>query len=164
MKDAGGNPIRGKWVAPSGDGIDFAVTKAPGSRGRDDGLAFDWLGGDDPFIMRPDGKAWLFAPFGLVDGPLPAHYEPYESPVRNVVYKQQANPVVKVWKVDGNPYHNVADPSYPIVVTTYRLTEHYLERIHEPLAALACGADARALPARSHRSLQRKRVSGTETT
>jgi formate dehydrogenase major subunit len=115
-----------QWVSPFGDGIDFLPTKAPDSRGKDNGISFDWLGGDDPFIMRPDGKAWLFAPFGLVDGPLPTHYEPYESPVHNIVYKQQANPVVKVWNVEGNPYHKIADPSYPIVVSTYRLTEHYL--------------------------------------
>jgi len=125
-KDASGKPIPGKWVAPSGDGIDFAPTKAPGSIGKDNGIGFDWLGGNDPFIMRPDGKAWLFAPFGLVDGPLPAHYEPYESPVRNSLYKQQFNPIAKVWKIAGNPYHRVADPKYPIVVSTYRLTEHYL--------------------------------------
>jgi len=115
-----------KWVSPSGDGIDFAPTKAPGSVGKDAGIGFDWLGGNDPFIMRADGKAWLFAPGGLVDGPLPTHYEPYESPVHNVLYKQESNPVAKVWKVAGNPYHKVADPDYPIVISTYRLTEHYL--------------------------------------
>jgi len=115
-----------RWVSPFGDGIDFAATKAPHSKGRDDALGLDWLGGDDPFIMRPDGKAWLFAPFGLVDGPLPTHYEPYESPVKNVLYRQQSNPLAKVWNIEGNPYHEVADPKYPIVVSTYRLTEHYL--------------------------------------
>jgi formate dehydrogenase major subunit len=125
-KDTSGRPILGKWVAPSGESIDFAPTKAPGSLGRDDGIGLDWLGGNDPFIMRADGKAWLFAPSGLVDGPLPTHYEPYESPVHNIVYKQQSNPLAKVWKVDGNPYHLVADPKYPIVISTYRLTEHYL--------------------------------------
>jgi len=125
-KDAAGNPIRGKWVAPSGEGIDFMPTKAPRSPGRDNGIGFDWLGGNDPFIMRPDGKAWLFAPIGLVDGPLPTHYEPYESPVENPIYKQQSNPVAKTWKVAGNPYHKVADPNYPIIVSTYRLTEHHL--------------------------------------
>jgi len=125
-KDKAGQPIRGKWVAPSGEGIDFQPTKAPGSRGKDNGLAFDWLGGDDAFIMRADGKAWLFAPAGLVDGPLPTHYEPYESPVRNPLYTQQANPVTKVWNVAGNPYHKVADPQFPIVISTYRLTEHHL--------------------------------------
>src|SRR5512139_2651905 len=125
-KDADGKPVPGKWVCPAGDGIDFALTKAPGSAGRDNGIGFDWLGGNDPFIMRADGKAWLYAPSGLVDGPLPTHYEPWESPVHNPLYKQQANPVAKVWRVEGNPYHGVADPEYPIVVSTYRLTEHYL--------------------------------------
>jgi formate dehydrogenase major subunit len=125
-RDANGKPVLGKWVSPSGEGIDFAPTKAPGSKGKDNGLAFDWLAGDDPFIMRPDGKAWLFAPFGIVDGPMPTHYEPYESPVRNIMYRQQSNPLAIVWNIAGNPYHAVADPKYPIVVSTYRLTEHYL--------------------------------------
>lgn len=119
------DPVARSWVSPSGEGIDFQPTKAPGSRGRDNGLAFDWLGGDDPFIMRSDGKAWLFAPAGVVDGPLPTHYEPYESPVANQLYKQQSNPLAIVWNVTGNPYHKVADPEYPIVVSTYRLTEHH---------------------------------------
>jgi len=125
-KDPGGKPVSGKWVAPSGEGIDFQVTKPPTFRGKDLALGFDWLSGNDAFIMRADGKAWLFAPAGLVDGPLPAHYEPYESPVKNPVYGQQANPVAKVWKVEGNPYHQTADPQYPIVLSTYRLTEHHL--------------------------------------
>jgi formate dehydrogenase major subunit len=125
-KDPKGKPVFGKWVAPSGEGIDFQVTKSPTFRGKDLALGFDWLSGNDAFIMRADGKAWLFAPAGLVDGPLPAHYEPYESPVKNPVYGQQANPVAKVWKVEGNPYHQTADPQYPIVLSTYRLTEHHL--------------------------------------
>ncbi len=125
-KDANGNPIIGSWVSPAGDGIDFQPTKKPDFKGKDNGIGFDWLSGNDAYIMRPDGKAWLFAPSGLVDGPLPTHYEPYESPVENLVYKQQSNPVAKTWKVDGNPYHQVADPNYPIVISTYRLTEHHL--------------------------------------
>lgn len=125
-KDPSGKAVPGKWVAPSGEGIDFQPTKPPSARGRDNALGFDWLSGNDAFIMRADGKAWLFAPSGLLDGPLPTHYEPYESPVANLVYRQQSNPVAKVWKVAGNPYHGVADPEYPIVVSTYRLTEHHL--------------------------------------
>jgi formate dehydrogenase major subunit len=77
--------------------------------------------------MKADGKFWLFAPSGAVDGPMPTHYEPYESPVTNPVYKQQRNPVAKIWEVPGNPYHNPEDSEkYPIIVSTYRLTEHYL--------------------------------------
>ena len=48
--------------------------------------------GDDAFIMQADGKAWLYAPAGLADGPLPTHYEPVESPVREPAHGQQANP------------------------------------------------------------------------
>ncbi len=114
------------WVSPAGDIPDFLPTKAPDAVGKDNGIGFDWLGGIDPFIMKPDGKAWLFAPTGLVDGPLPTHYEPYESPVVNPVYKQQSNPIAKTWNIDGNPYHQVADPNYPYVISTYRLTEHHL--------------------------------------
>ena len=36
----------------------------------------------DPFIMIADGKCLLFVPSGLKDGPLPTHYEPLESPMR----------------------------------------------------------------------------------
>src|SRR3989449_5542966 len=78
--------------------------------------------------MRADGKGWLFVPAGLVDGPLPTHYEPHESPIQNPLYKQQTSPVHKVW-APGKPYNQLAavgDPKFPYVISTYRLTEHYL--------------------------------------
>ena len=37
--------------------------------------------GDKPFIMHPDGFGWIWVASGLKDGPLPAHYEPLESPI-----------------------------------------------------------------------------------
>lgn len=43
----------------------------------------DTIAGTDPFMMQADGKGWLFAPSGLLDGPLPAHYEPQESVLEN---------------------------------------------------------------------------------
>jgi formate dehydrogenase major subunit len=86
----------------------------------------DALPGTAPFIMRPDGLGWLFVPTGLVDGPLPTHYEPAESPVKNPLYDQQTSPVMKYWKDDANPLAQVGDPKFPYIMTTYRLTEHYL--------------------------------------
>ena len=50
------------------------------------------IAGTDPFIMQADGKAWLYAPAGLADGPLPAHYEPQESPVRQPALRPAAQP------------------------------------------------------------------------
>jgi formate dehydrogenase major subunit len=61
-----------------------------------------------------------------VDGPLPTHYEPAESPVQNPLYKQQSSPVLKYWKNPANNLAAAGDSKYPYVITTYRLTEHYL--------------------------------------
>ena len=127
QKDAEGNPLIGAWVNAGSDSIDFPPAKKPDAKPKEGGLGLDAHSGASPFIMKPDGKAWLFAPSGAVDGPMPTHYEPYESPVQNPVYAQQRNPVAKIWEVKGNPYHEMADAEkYPIVVSTYRLTEHYL--------------------------------------
>jgi formate dehydrogenase major subunit len=89
----------------------------------------DALRGDDAFIMMSDGKAWLFAPTGLADGPMPTHYEPAESPTRNLLYGQQANPVRKVYGRADNP-GNPSEPEahsevFPYVFGTSRLTEHH---------------------------------------
>ena len=62
-------------------------------------------------------------PTGLKDGPLPTHYEPVESPVRNAMYGQQHNPTAKIWARPGNELHAPEDPRFPYVFTTYRLTE-----------------------------------------
>jgi formate dehydrogenase major subunit len=81
--------------------------------------------GASPFMMMLDGKAALFVPNGLRDGPLPTHYEPVESPISNPLHGHQTNPVVRRWERKVNPYHSVSDPNYPYVLTTYRLTEHH---------------------------------------
>src|SRR5262249_8076452 len=104
---------------------DFAVNKPPTAKPQPDGVGLDSQTGTDPFIMKAHGQGWLFAASGLVDGPLPTHYEPYESPVVNAVYKQQQNPTALLWDIPGNPYAKVADPNYPHVLSTYRLTEHH---------------------------------------
>jgi formate dehydrogenase major subunit len=117
--------VTGRWVGL--DVPDFPLTKAPDAPARADGLGLDFHDGASPFIMKADGKGWLFAPSGLVDGPLPAHYEPYESPVTNLVYPdRQANPAAKTFPVPGNPYAPAGSPEYPCVLSTYRLTEHHL--------------------------------------
>ncbi len=79
--------------------------------------------------MQADGKGWLFAPKGMVDGPLPTHYEPQESPVQNPLYSQQSNPSRKVFPRKDNLWSPSGDSPgadvYPYVFTTYRLTEHH---------------------------------------
>jgi formate dehydrogenase major subunit len=76
--------------------------------------------------MKAEGVGALFVASGLVDGPLPTHYEPAESPIRNPLYKQQSSPVYKYWARPGNELVQLGDARFPHVITTYRLTEHYL--------------------------------------
>ncbi len=114
-----------KWVGY--DIPDFPVNKAPDYQPAPDATGMDAIAGSDPFIMKPDGRGWLYAPMGLKDGPLPAHYEAAESPVKNLMYKQQRNPAAMMNKErKDNKLAEVADPNYPIVITTYRLTEHHV--------------------------------------
>ena len=116
---------RREWVGY--DVPDFPSTKAPTSKGLWSKGGMDALSGDSPFIMKPDGKAWLFVPSGLVDGPLPTHYEPWEAPGANGLYPNvPRNPCAKTFNVVGNKYIDPGDPNYPIVISTYRLTEHHL--------------------------------------
>jgi formate dehydrogenase major subunit len=75
--------------------------------------------------MQGDGRAWLFAPAGLSDGPMPSHYEPEESPVRNLLYGQQNNPARQKLSDRSNPINPSYSEVFPYVFTTYRLTEHH---------------------------------------
>ncbi len=113
----------GKW---GGNDIpDFIETKRPDMQPdwTTQPTGMDALGGDKPFIMEADGYCQLFVPTGLKDGPLPSHYEPLESPVRNEFHGQQINPTAKIWPRPGNELHAPQDPAYPYVFSTYRLTE-----------------------------------------
>lgn len=114
------------WKNDAGDGIDFSPTKAPGTAANPTGVGIAFHSGRDPFLLKTDGKGWLFAPAGTIDGPLPTHYEPWESPVKNALYKQDRNPIAKIWDVKGNKYNEFGGVQFPHVITTYRLTEHHL--------------------------------------
>jgi len=78
-------------------------------------------GGNLPFIMKPEGVARLWG-FELKDGPIPEVYEPWESPITNVMSSQQNNPVAFV-----GTFMNARGTSndFPYVATTYRCTEHW---------------------------------------
>jgi len=117
----------GKWT---GDDVpDFVATMRPDHRPIDGATAEKALRGDEPFVMQADGRGWLLAPSGVVDGPLPTHYEPHESPFTNPLYTQQANPARQVFarrRNRSNPSGRQSGSDvFPYVVSTYRLTEHH---------------------------------------
>ncbi|MFT0212595.1 formate dehydrogenase-N subunit alpha [Pseudomonas sp. F1_0610] len=97
-----------RWVGF--DVPDYAATAAPNS-------------GVNPFIMMPDGMGRLFAVTGLKDGPMPAHYEPIESPLAaNPVYpKQMHNPTTRLFDNDKKRMGTYTE--FPYVATTYSITE-----------------------------------------
>lgn len=81
-----------------------------------------------PFIMTAEGVARLFAPTGMAEGPLPEHYEPFESPLANNPLhpnnpKARANPAARVYKGDMEAFGTPKD--FPYTATSYRLTEHF---------------------------------------
>jgi len=94
----------GKWVGdvPDGGGAPMAE------------------GGHLPFIMKNTGFASVFGA-GMADGPLPEHYEPWESPVANAMTTQEINPASTIWRPDERG----SSSEFPIVCSTYRTCEHW---------------------------------------
>jgi formate dehydrogenase major subunit len=113
-----------KWTGI--DVPDFVATKRPDHQPKPGAEGDDALAGDKPFILHADGLGWIWVPTGLNDGPLPAHYEPLESPIRNPMYpSRQTNPAANRETRAGNEYATSPDNRFPYVLTTYRLTEHH---------------------------------------
>jgi formate dehydrogenase major subunit len=95
-----------KWI---GDVPDIKPDSKPGEFGA--------------FIMNPEGVGKLFSA-ALADGPFPEHYEPVEAAVLNPLHpKVTSNPTFKKFTSDKDVYGKRED--FPIICTTYRLTEHF---------------------------------------
>jgi formate dehydrogenase major subunit len=95
-----------KWV---GDVPDMKPDAPPGTFGA--------------FIMLPEGVGRLYAPV-LNDGPFPEHYEAVEAPIANPLHPGvTSNPAFKKFTSDKDVYGTRDE--FPIVCTTYRLTEHF---------------------------------------
>jgi formate dehydrogenase major subunit len=113
-----------RWVGL--DRPDFELEKPPDYEPPPGATGMAAIAGSQPFFFKPDGVGWLYAP-AVRDGPLPAHYEPIESPLGNLLYpKQTCNPTVRLFEGPLNPVAHAPTAEYPVVATTFRLTEHYL--------------------------------------
>jgi len=82
----------------------------------------------EPFIMLPEGVARLFVPSGMAEGPLPEHYEPFETPLKNNPMHPdnplaRNNPAARVYKRDREQFGNREE--FPYAATSYCLTEHF---------------------------------------
>ena len=109
------NPAGPNWNGGCGAGQANDVVDGYGTAG-----PTTWL----PFIMLPEGVARLFGR-GLVDGPFPEHWEPKETPFTSnpMGTSQLSSPYS--YSYPGALYAAAGSSTYPIVCTTFRLTEHW---------------------------------------
>ncbi|OHD64710.1 MAG: formate dehydrogenase-N subunit alpha [Spirochaetes bacterium RBG_13_51_14] len=78
----------------------------------------------NPFIMNNEGVGRLFAVGkALTDGPFTEHYEPMETPTRNIMNSQKVNPASVIINEVAGQFGNVGQ--YPYVATSYRVVEHW---------------------------------------
>lgn len=62
--------------------------------------------------------------YGMVDGPLPEHFEPFETPVsENLLNGQLNSPCMKFAENESTKHSSASE--CPIVATTYSVTEHW---------------------------------------
>src|SRR5207245_1228879 len=107
-----------KIIKKKGEQLDgFAQCQDDGST-----MCGNWLH-SGVYSMLPEGVGRLYSPV-LNDGPFPEHYEAVEAPVDNALHaKVTSNPVSKKFSTDKDKYGG--RDQFPIVCTTYRLTEHF---------------------------------------
>nr|WP_172135948.1 molybdopterin-dependent oxidoreductase [Adlercreutzia sp. ZJ473] len=80
--------------------------------------------------------------YGMEDGPVPEFYEPFESPVeKNLLNGALSSPCMRFAEYESTKHGDAAD--YPIVATTYSVTEHW----QTGGQSRACPALVEAMPA-----------------
>jgi formate dehydrogenase major subunit len=89
-----------------------------------DGTVKAWTAPDKTlsFMMTNETVSRLWAPV-MNEGPFPEHYEPFESPVDNMMSSQNVNPAITI--VESAAKTRGTADKFPIVMTTFRLTEHW---------------------------------------
>ncbi len=104
-----------KWV--NNDVPDFAAT------GRNpDGSVKQIPPNRNAFFMTWEQNARLFA-YPMKDGPLPEHYEPFETPAKNLLNGRSNSPCI-LFADKPQAGHGTKD-EFPIIATSYSLTEHW---------------------------------------
>ncbi len=128
-----GHPSVGEPRAPHKWVLDFGVGGTGGTGPNVDGGdvpdGFTAPGGTNPryaFIMLPEGHGKLFGP-GREDGPFPEHYEPMETVLSaNTISDVVRSPTLFAHaRPEAYEVADPGDPDFPIIGTTYRLTEHW---------------------------------------
>jgi formate dehydrogenase major subunit len=121
--DLNGKPFNRERALISWNGTDWDGADIPDFK-----VDEDPTHGMGPFIMNPEGVARFFARGGLVEGPFPEHYEPFETPLASNPLSPKDvrslnNPAARVFDDDRKAFGK--PDKFPHAATTYRLTEHF---------------------------------------
>lgn len=120
-KDKAPDTPEGSKVFSNGEGKG-ALFRAVYSQAQTDAVDITLKQGYDPNVFK---VAPVIAESGIADGPLPAHYEPFESPVQNPMFNQQSNPIIRPFALPD--IQKTGESSeFPYVLTTYMVTEQFL--------------------------------------
>jgi len=116
--DPTANEGAGGWVGDIPDGGAAPLKNADGTDNPDSYL---------PYIMEPNGVGRVFGVNKMLDGPIPEHYEPLESPLDSnpMGHSQRMNPAALLCDSDLDLVAEPGDSTYPIVCSTYRVVEHW---------------------------------------
>jgi len=127
--DVSGKPWNAERMLVSWDGKQWVNNDVPDfafkvADPKDPTITLSWIPPNNTaFLMQSDGSGHFFGLNGMKDGPFPEHYEPFESPTQNAINGGQSDPVLTFGKAESV---KPGDPKkYPIVCTTYRMTEHW---------------------------------------
>lgn len=94
--------------------------------------AADFVAKKNEEPVEPNNKAFFMLweqngrleSYGMEDGPLPEHFEPFETPVsENLLNGSLNNPCMRFATNESTSHGSVEE--YPIVATTYSVTEHW---------------------------------------
>jgi formate dehydrogenase major subunit len=121
--DANGKPFNPERKLVSWNGTAWGGADVPDFKADEDPTH-----GMGPFIMNPEGVARFFARGGMVEGPFPEHYEPFETPLASNPLSPKDvgslnNPAARVFDDDRKAFGK--PDKFPHAATTYRLTEHF---------------------------------------
>lgn len=120
----------GRWDAESSrwtgsDVPHVPVGLAPDTETDVDAIGSNGLGGDRAFRAFSQGRGLLFSTDNLANGPLPTFYEPIESPVGNLLYAEQHDPLAMIWDYPENRVTTEPTSDYPHLVHLSSLAEHH---------------------------------------
>lgn len=123
--DLQGRPWNPKKMLVSWDGSRWVNNDVPDfvTSTVKDGSAVPVPPNNKAFFMTWEQEARLFA-YPMKDGPMPEHYEPYESPTKNMLNGRQDSPMVQFAQWKESVKRGNAE-EYPIVATTYSVVEQW---------------------------------------